>query len=81
MPLTNLLQNEFDFINSPDNKLTYTEIMNMPFWKYEEFIERLNAHNDEKTKHEKQMNEQISNQQQMNTPKMNIPKMNIPKLR
>lgn len=81
MPLTNLLQNEFDFVNSPDNKLTYTEIMNMSFWKFEEFIEKLNRHNDEKMKNEKQANEQMAAQQQMSTPKMNVPKMNIPKLR
>lgn len=45
MPLKNLLDNEFEFISQTGQPLS--EIMNIPYWKFESFIERLNKKNDE----------------------------------
>lgn len=45
MPLNNLLDNEFEFIIQTNQPLS--EILNIPYWKFEAFIERLNKRNDE----------------------------------
>lgn len=77
----NLLTNQFNFTNNEYNKFTYTEIMNMDYWKFEEFITMLNDSNTERAKQEKKASEEQSKQQQSSMPSMKIPKMNIPKLR
>jgi hypothetical protein len=54
MPLKSLLDNEFEFMMQ--SKQPMTDILNMPYWKFEEFIDRLNDRNDkiasERKKHD-----------------------------
>lgn len=45
MPLNNLLDNEFEFMIQTHQPIDVIE--NMPYWKFEMFIERLNKRNDE----------------------------------
>lgn len=62
MPLKNLLDNEFEFINQTHQPLS--EIMNIPYWKFEAFIERLNRHNDEIKDRKKKEDAEYKKQQQ-----------------
>ncbi len=54
MPLKNLLDNEFEFMMQ--SRQPMSDILNMPYWKFEEFIDRLNDRNDkiasERKKHD-----------------------------
>lgn len=44
MPLKNLLDNEFEFIMQ--SKQPMRDVLDMPYWKFEEMIDRLNERND-----------------------------------
>ncbi len=56
MPLNNLLDNEFEFMMQAHQPLS--EVMDMPYWKFESFIERLNKRNDEIASHRKKQEEE-----------------------
>lgn len=58
--MTNLLDNEFEFIHQ--EKIQPSEIANMPYWKFEAFIERLNIKNDEEKERQRKQNEEIKKQ-------------------
>jgi len=61
MPLTNLLDNQFEFMIQTHSQ--NSEIMNMPYWKFELFIERLNRKNDEESAKQKKQQEEYKKQQ------------------
>lgn len=61
MPLKNLLDNEFEFMLQTHQQ--NSEIANMPYWKFEAFIERLNKRNDELAKNRKKEDEAHKNAQ------------------
>lgn len=82
----NLLRNQYAFQRQTKNNLS--DILEMPYYKFEIFIEFLNEENEEKARQEKQMNDQYSKMQEDNNQynglkpaKMNIPKMSLPKYR
>lgn len=55
MPLNILLDNEFEFMHQMHQPID--SIMNMNYWKFEAFIERLNAKNQKEIlKHDKESN-------------------------
>ncbi len=62
MPLTNLLDNEFEFMFQ--TKCQPSEIMDMPYWKFELFIERLNKKNDEEHARQRKQQDEYKKQQQ-----------------
>jgi hypothetical protein len=62
MPLKNLLDNIFEFIIQTNQPLS--EIMNMPYWKFEAFIERLNKRNEEMKDRRKKEENEMKKQQQ-----------------
>lgn len=56
MPLNNILDNEFEFMMQSRQNIDVIE--NLPYWKFEAFIERLNRRNDEiASQHKKQEEE------------------------
>ena len=64
IPLNNLLDNQFEFIIQTNQPIS--EILNLPYWKFEAFIERLNKRNEEiAAKQRKEAEEQKKQQQQM----------------
>lgn len=62
MPLSNLLDNEFEFMMQAHQPLS--EIENMAYWKFESFIERLNRRNDEIAAQRKKQDEEHKKAQQ-----------------
>lgn len=79
MPLKNLLDNEFEFMMQ--SKQPINDILNMPYWKFEEFIDRLNDRNDKITAEKKKQDEAQTKQNQLgslNTGSL-INKFKIPK--
>ena len=80
MPLEALLNNEFEFIMQVKQPLS--EVMEMPYWKFEEFIERLNKKNEEQNKEAKKQEEDQKKANLgggFNANKYKAPKYNIPK--
>jgi NH3-dependent NAD+ synthetase len=61
MPLASLSENEFEFMMQSRQPLS--EIMNMPYWKFEDFIERLNKRNED-ISHERKKQEEQQNKAQ-----------------
>ncbi len=74
MPLTNLLDNKFEFIHQ--EKIQPSEIGNLPYWEFEAFIERLNKKNDEEREKDRKRNEELKKQNNQNNinPNKYIPK-------
>lgn len=77
----NLYSNQFEFTQQPDSSLTLNDLMNMPYHKFETFVELLNKRNDEIAKEQKKTKEQQTNNQNVKTPNYKMPKFNVPKLR
>jgi len=65
MPLNNLLDNQFECMLQMHQPLS--EIENMPYWKLESMIERLNRRNDELASQRKKQDEANQKAQQNNT--------------
>jgi hypothetical protein len=82
MPLNSLLDNQFEFIIQANQPIS--DIENLPYWKFEAFIERLNKRNDEIKKQRKKEDEEMKKQQsssgvgKYNTSSF-IPKFKAPK--
>ena len=76
MPLNNLLDNEFEFMFQ--TKQSINSILDMPYWKFEEFIERLNNKNKQKEQEEKKQQQQ-QQQSQFKTPNYKQPRFKMPK--
>ncbi len=76
----NSLDNEFEFMDQ--TKCQPSEINQMPYWKFEMFIERLNRKNDkEKERQKNQEKERAKEQKTQKIPQQKIPKVNIPKFK
>ena len=56
MPLNNLLDNEFEFMIQTHQPINVIE--NLPYWKFEAFIDRLNKRNDELAQRRKKEEEE-----------------------
>lgn len=79
MPLKSLLDNEFEFMMQ--SRQPINDILNMPYWKFEEFIDRLNDRNDKIAAEKKKQDEAQAKQSSMgslNTGSL-INKFKIPK--
>lgn len=59
MPLKNLLDNEFEFIMQ--SKQPMKDVLDMPYWKFEEMIDRLNERNDKINSERKKQEESQKN--------------------
>ncbi len=71
MPLNSLLDNQFEFCIQTHQPIS--DIENLPYQKFEAFIERLNKRNDELKEKQKKENEEIKKMQNQNsTPKTNF---------
>lgn len=69
--LTVLMQNQFDFLSK--EKLFPSEILNMDYWKYEEFIKMLNEKIEREKKEQKEQNKNQPNMSNMKMPNMKTP--------
>jgi len=80
MPLRNLLDNEFEFMMQ--SRQPMHDILEMPYWKFEEFIDRLNDRNDkiasERKKHDEAQSKQAASTGGLN-PGSLMNKFKIPK--
>lgn len=56
MPLNNSLENEFEFMMQTHQQIDVIE--NLPYWKFEKFIELLNKRNDELVAQRKKQEEE-----------------------
>lgn len=73
MPLTNSLDNEFELIHQ--EKIQPSEIGNLPYWKMEAYIERLNKKNEEERDRQRKQEEQQKKQNQSTNHSKYMPKM------
>lgn len=64
MPLTNSLDNEFELLHQEG--IQPSEIGNLPYWKLEAFIERLNKKNEEEKDRQRKQEEQQKKHSQSN---------------
>jgi len=78
-----LLHNQINLLTYPDCSLTLNDIMNMDYWKLEEFISILN--NKSKKNEEEIMNNESLSQQSLasnfKVPSFKVPSFNVPKLK
>jgi hypothetical protein len=56
MPLSNILDNEFEFLMQTHQQIDVIE--KLPYWKFEAFVERLNKRNDELASQRKKQEEE-----------------------
>lgn len=75
-----LFHNQADY--QYEAKIPLSDILNMPFYKFEIFIKRMNERNEERAKQEKKMNDDFQkNQPSYKQPAFKPPKFKMPKLR
>ncbi len=74
------MDNEFEFMSQ--TKCQPSEIGNMPYWKFEAFVVRLNRKNEEEAdRQKKEAEKQKKQQQQQNKGQTLNPKSYMPKFR
>jgi TPP-dependent 2-oxoacid decarboxylase len=77
MPLEHLLENEFEVVHQ--TKQPFSDVENLPYWKFEKFVEFLNKKNDEQKKEHKKQNEQKQNNVGKYNPNSFMKKFKSPK--